>query len=79
MIWACTDTSSADTGSSQIDELGLERQRPGHADALSLAAGERGGEPVVVLRVEPDELHQLLHPRAGSTAWRRRGSPAGRR
>jgi hypothetical protein len=33
----------------------------GDADALPLAAGERGGEAVAVLRVEPDERHQLVH------------------
>ena len=62
MIWAWIDTSSADTGSSQIDQLGPEGQGPGHADALALATGELGREPVVVLRVEPDQLHDLLDP-----------------
>ena len=44
------------------DQLGPQRQRPGHADALALAAGELGREAVVVLGVEADQLHQLLHP-----------------
>jgi hypothetical protein len=44
------------------DQLGPQRQRPGHADALALAAGELGRVAVVVLGVEPDQLHQLLHP-----------------
>src|SRR4029450_9242112 len=34
----------------------------GHPDALALAAGELGREPVVVLGVEADDLHQLLDP-----------------
>ena len=38
--WLWMETSSAETGSSQDDELGLERERPGHADPLPLAAGE---------------------------------------
>ncbi len=62
MIWAWIDTSSADTGSSQMMQLGMQGQGPGHADPLALAAGELGREPVVVLRVEADQLHDLLHP-----------------
>jgi hypothetical protein len=52
------------------DQLGSERQRPGYADALPLASGERGREPVVVLGVEPDNLHQLLHPTLALAAIR---------
>src|SRR6478735_6495167 len=44
------------------DDLWLERQGTGHADALPLTAGELRREAVVVLGVEADELHQLLHP-----------------
>ena len=62
MIWAWIDTSRAETGSSQMMSFGRERQRPGDADALALPAGELGREAVVVLRVEADELHQLLDP-----------------
>ena len=40
MICAWIETSSADTGSSADDEVGLDRQRAGDADALALAAGE---------------------------------------
>ena len=43
------------------DQLGLQRDRAGDADALALAAGELVRQPVVVLGVEPDLLHQLLH------------------
>ena len=70
MTCAWIDTSSAETGSSQTISFGPQRQRAGHADALPLAAGELGGEPVVVLGVEPDQLHQLLDP--ASCAQRRR-------
>jgi hypothetical protein len=45
-IWAWIETSSADTGS-------------GDADALALAARELVGEPVVVLGVQPHQLHKL--------------------
>ena len=78
MICAWIDTSSADTGSSQIDQLRSQRQRPGDADPLPLAAGELGREPVVVLRVEPDQLHQLLHAALALVGRRRcRGSTNG--
>ena len=53
------------------DELGPERERPGHADALPLPAGELGREPVEVLGVEPDELHHLLDPALALLAGRR--------
>src|SRR3984957_1864094 len=42
------------------DQLRVERERPGDADALTLAAGELGREPVEVLRVQPDQFHQVL-------------------
>jgi hypothetical protein len=44
------------------DQLGPQGQRPGHAHALALAAGELGRVAIVVLGVEPDQLHQLLDP-----------------
>ena len=40
MIWAWIDTSRALIGSSATMRSGLERERPGDADALALAAGE---------------------------------------
>src|SRR3954447_2156888 len=43
-------------------QLGVEGEGPGDADALTLAAGELVGEPVVVLGVEADDLEQLLDP-----------------
>ncbi len=42
------------------DELGAQGQGAGDADALALAAGEFGGEPVKVLGVEADASHQVL-------------------
>src|SRR4051812_36504777 len=45
------------------DQLGIERKGAGDADALALAARELVREAVVVLGVEPDLLHQLLHLR----------------
>ena len=44
------------------DQPRREGERTGDADALTLTAGEGGGKAVVVLGVEPDELHQLLRP-----------------
>ena len=78
MICACTDTSSADTGSSRTIRRGCERQRAGHADPLALAARELVRVAVEVLGVQPDPLEQLpdlrLHLSAG-VPWRRSGAP----
>ena len=61
---AWIDTSRADTGSSSTISRGFERERPGDADALALAAGELAREAgQVQLRVEPDDLEQLAHAR----------------
>ena len=57
---AWIETSSAETGSSATITFGLERQRPGDADALPLAAGELVRVAVVVLGVQADGVHQLL-------------------
>ena len=43
-------------------QLGLERDRARDADPLALSAGELMRIAVVVLRVQPDAVHQLLHP-----------------
>jgi hypothetical protein len=40
---------------------GLERERPGDADALALAAGELMRVSVDVLGVEADDVEQVLH------------------
>ena len=42
------------------DQLRVDRERARDADALALAAGELVREPVVVLRVEADDVEQLL-------------------
>ena len=42
------------------DQLRLQRERARDADALALAAGELVRVAVVVLGVEPDDVHQLL-------------------
>ena len=42
------------------DQLGVDREGARDADALALAAGELVREAVVVLRVQPDDLEQLL-------------------
>ena len=42
------------------DQLRVERERAGDADALPLAAGELVRVAVVVLGVEADDLEQLL-------------------
>ena len=42
------------------DQLRPQRDGAGDADALALAAGELVGVAVVVLRVQPDALHQVL-------------------
>ena len=61
---ACTETSSAETGSSQTISFGLQRQRAGDAEALPLAAGEL----VRILRrrlgAQADAGEQPLHPLA---------------
>ena len=38
------------------DEVGMQGDGAGNADALALTAGEVAGKPVVVLRVEADQL-----------------------
>src|ERR1035437_3257039 len=61
MTCAWMETSRADTGSSQTMSFGLRRNRTGYADALPLTTGELVRVAVVVLRVEADALHELLH------------------
>ena len=43
--------------------FGLQRERPGDADALALAAGELVRVAVGEGAVQPDRVHQLHHPR----------------
>ena len=81
MICAWIETSSAETGSSQIDRAsGRSASARAIADPLPLAARELRGEAVVVLGVEADELHQLLHLALAArcrraTPWIANGSP----
>ena len=51
------------------DELRLDRQRPGDADALALAAGELVRVAVGVLGRQADELQQLLNARPAPAPW----------
>ena len=52
-------------------------ERPGHADALPLAAGELVRVAVGVRRrVEPDEVHQLVAPARARSPWTRRTAAA---
>ena len=60
-ICARIETSSAETGSSQTMKSGPQRDGAGDPDPLALPAREVAGEAVVVLGIEPDQLHQLLH------------------
>ena len=60
------------------DQLRPQRERPGDADPLPLAAGELVREAVVVLRAEADRLEQLLDLRAsGHRPRRARGCSSG--
>ncbi len=61
MTWPWIETSSADTGSSQMISFGLGDHRAGNADALCLAAGELVRIAVDHLRHEADGGHDLAH------------------
>ena len=56
---ACTLTSSADTGSSSTMKLGVESQRTGDADPLTLATRELVRVAVAVLGPQTDVLEEL--------------------
>ena len=59
-------------------QLGLQRERPCDADALSLAAGELVRVAVVMLGVESDLLHEAwtaLPSLPSSRPWMRNGAP----
>ena len=76
---ACTETSSADTGSSSTSKLGPERQRTGDADPLALTAGELVRVATGVARREPDRLEQLGDPCAAASPRPSRAPRAVRR
>ena len=61
---ACTDTSSAEVGSSAISRRGLERQRPGDADPLPLAAGQLVRVAVAQVAGQVHPVQQVLDPLA---------------
>ena len=69
MTCAWTETSSAETGSSQTIELGLQRERAGDADALALAAGE-------LVRIAVAHARAQARPCSSSSAVRSRRAPA---
>ncbi len=61
------------------DELGLDRERAGDADALALAAGELVRIALDVVRVEPDQPEQVGDPLGLRRArWRDCGSRSAR-
>ncbi len=60
---ACTETSSAETGSSAIEQLRLERERARDRHALALAARELPRMRVERPRPEPDQVEQLAAAR----------------
>ena len=73
-ICACTDTSSAETGSSQMISFGSVIDRARDRDALALAAGELVRAAVARgLGVEPDRVEHLVD--LGPCATRRRRCP----
>ncbi len=51
------------------EQARLDRERPRDPDPLALASGELGRVALVVLGVEADQLHQLLHAPAGDRPW----------
>ena len=65
---ACTDTSSAETGSSATMQVGLDRQRPGDADALPLPAGELVRIAIRHVGGQADLLEQLRARALGALA-----------
>ena len=60
--WLWIDTSSAETGSSQTTRSGPERERPGDADALALAAAELVRVAPRVVAPQADDLEAVLDP-----------------
>ena len=75
---AWIDTSSAETGSSSTKQVGLQRERPRDADALSLPTGELVREAVRVLGIQSDQRHQILDPLELVARGRRRGCASAR-
>ncbi len=76
--WAWIDTSSGGDRFVGHDQLRVQRERAGDADALALTAGELVRVAVVVLGVETDHrqqpLHLLLHAALGLDALELEGA-----
>ena len=80
MICAWIETSSAETGSSQTTSSGRSASARAMPMRWRWPPENSDGKAVVVLGVEADELHQLLHLRAcrsspSATPWIANGSP----
>ena len=75
-ICACTETSSAEVGSSQMRNSGWLANAPRDGDALALAAGELVGKFDPVGRRESHLHEQLARP--ARRWWRARRSAYGR-
>ena len=60
MICAWIETSSAETGSSQTTNCGIQRQRAGDTDALSLAAGELVGVTILMISLKTAGFHHEI-------------------
>ena len=56
---ACTETSSADTGSSAIEQARRHAQRPREPDPLALPSRELVRKAVAELGAEPDGVEEL--------------------
>ena len=61
------------------DQLGLERERPGDADALALAAGELVRVPASAVRGRPTSSSSSRTSRRGPAPRRTRRAPAAAR
>ena len=61
-IWARTETSSAETASSQITSRGFRRKGAGDADALAFAAAESMGIAPHVFGAQTDPAQQVGDP-----------------
>ena len=56
------ETSSAETGSSQHDEVGLQDEGARDADALALASRELVGVAGRLVGLQAHQVHDLAHP-----------------
>src|SRR5687767_8061877 len=63
IIWACTETSSAETGSSATMKSGSVASAR-NRNPLALAAGKFMRQPVRMRRIEADAAQEIIDPRA---------------